>query len=83
MAAGIAGKVAEEVVYGLPDDYWSRYADQVAQVTAADVQRAARQYFDPTRLTTVMVCDPASVQPQLAALPLGPIEVRKASVSGP
>ena len=83
VAAGIAGKVAEEVVHGLPDDYWSRYAEQVARVTAADVQRAARQYFDPARLTTVMVCDTASVQPQLAALPLGPIEVRKASVSVP
>jgi zinc protease len=83
VAAGIAGKVAEEVVYGLPDAYWNQYADQVAQVTAADVQRVARQYFDPSRLTTVMVCDTASVKPQLAGLPLGPIEVRKGGVSGP
>ncbi len=74
--AGIAGKLAEEVVYGLPDDYWDRYAAQVAAVTPEDVQRVAQRYLDPSRLTTVMVCDPAAVRPQLAGLPLGPVEVR-------
>jgi len=78
IAAGIAGKVAEEVVNGLPDDYWDDYAAQVAKVSPADVQRVAQQYFDPRQLTTVMVCDPAVVKPQLQGLPLGPIEVRTA-----
>lgn len=78
VAAGIASKVAEEVVYGLPDDYWDGYAAQVAKVGPADVQRASERYFDPARLTTVMVCDPAAVKPQLDGLPLGPIEVRAA-----
>ncbi|HVI75931.1 MAG TPA: pitrilysin family protein [Anaeromyxobacteraceae bacterium] len=79
IAAGIAGKVAEEVVYGLPDDYWDGYASQVAGVTAADVQRAARKYFDPARLTTVMVGDPGTVKAQLSKLPLGAVEVRTAA----
>jgi len=78
IAAGIAGKVAEEVVNGLPDDYWDDYAAQVSKVSPADVQRVAQQYFDPRQLTTVMVCDPAVVKPQLQGLPLGPIEVRTA-----
>jgi predicted Zn-dependent peptidase len=78
-AAAIAGKVAEEVVYGLPDDYWDTYAAQVAKVTADDVQRIARQYLDPARLTTVMVCNPAEVKPQLQGLPLGAVEVRPAA----
>jgi zinc protease len=82
IAAGIAGKVAEEVVYGLPDDYWDGYAAQVANVTGADVQRAAQKYFDPSRLTTVMVCDPGPVKAQLSGLPLGAVEVRTAA-SGP
>jgi predicted Zn-dependent peptidase len=75
-AAAIAGKVAEQVVYGLPDDYWERYALQLRNVSAEDVQRVAEKYLDPARLTTVMVCDPAQVKPQLAGLPLGEIEVR-------
>lgn len=79
VAAGIAGKVAEEVVYGLPDDYWDGYAAQVAKVTPADVQRVAQRYLDPARLTTVMVCNPDAVKPQLAGIPLGPLEVRTAA----
>jgi predicted Zn-dependent peptidase len=78
-AAGIASKVAEEVVHGLPDDYWDEYAKQIEKVSAADVQQVARKYLDPAKLTTVMVCDPAQVKPQLEALPLGVVEVRPAA----
>jgi zinc protease len=76
-AAGIAGKLAEEVVYGLPDDYWDTYAAQVAKVPAADVQSIAQKYLDPSKLTTVMVCEAGEVRQQLQGLPLGKIEVRQ------
>jgi len=82
-AAGIAGKLADAAVHGLPDDYWDRYVAQVRQVTAADVQRVARQYLDPSRLLTVMVADPAVVKAQLGGLPLGPVEVRSDPAAGP
>jgi predicted Zn-dependent peptidase len=75
-AGGIASKLAEEVVYGLPDDYWDRYVAAVEKVGAEDVQRVARAYLDPARLTAVMVGEPATVRPQLTGLPLGPLEVR-------
>jgi predicted Zn-dependent peptidase len=75
-AGGIASKLAEEVIYGLPDDYWDRYVAEVEKVTAADVQRVAARYLDPSRLTAVMVAEPAAVEPQLAGLPLGAIEIR-------
>ncbi|HYQ80208.1 MAG TPA: pitrilysin family protein, partial [Anaeromyxobacteraceae bacterium] len=74
-AAGIAGRLAEQVVQGLPDDYWERYAEAVRRVTVADVLRVARRDLDLSRLTTVMVGDP-SVKAQLDGLPLGPVEVR-------
>jgi predicted Zn-dependent peptidase len=74
-AAGIAGRLAEQVVQGLPDDYWERFADEVRRVTAADVLRVARRDLDLSRLTTVMVGDP-SVEAQLDGLPIGPVEVR-------
>ncbi len=85
VTAGIAGKLAEEVVYGLPDDYWDQYAAQVPKVTAEDVQRIAQKYLDPAKLTTVMVCEPGVVKPQLVGLPLGDVEVRPAAPasSGP
>jgi predicted Zn-dependent peptidase len=77
-AGAIAGKLAEAVVYGLPDDYWPRYAEAVRKVTAEDVQRVARAWLDTSHLTAVMVCDTAVVRPQLGGLPLGPVEVRTA-----
>jgi predicted Zn-dependent peptidase len=75
-AAGIAAKLAEEAIFGLPDDYWNRYATEVAAVTAADVQRVSAKFLDPARLTAVMVAEPATVKPQLAGLPIGAVEVR-------
>ena len=33
-AAGIAGRLAEQVVYALPDDWWVRYPERVRRVTA-------------------------------------------------
>jgi zinc protease len=81
-AAGIASKLAEEVIYALSDDYWDAYAAQVAKVTAEDVRRIAQSYLDPTKLTTVMVCDAAVVRPQLAGLPLGEVEVRPGPAGG-
>lgn len=77
-AGSIAGQLAELAVYGLPDDYWNRYAERVRTVTAEDVQRVARRYLDPSKLTVVMVASPEVVKPQLADLPLGPLEVRPA-----
>ena len=82
VTAGIAGKLAEEVVYGLPDDYWDQFALQVASVSPMDVQRVSQKYLDTTKLTTVMVCDPAAVKPQLEGVPLGRIQVRPTAPAG-
>ncbi len=74
--AGIAGRVAEQVVNALPDDWWTAYPDRVRAVTPADVQRVARRLLDTRRLTAVMVGDSLVVKPQLAGLPIGKVEVR-------
>ncbi|HET8538626.1 MAG TPA: pitrilysin family protein [Anaeromyxobacter sp.] len=81
-AGAIAGRLGELAIYGLPDDYWNRYAENVRKVTAEDVRRFAVERLDPARLTLVMVANPAVVKPQLAELPLGPIEERPAPVAG-
>jgi zinc protease len=74
---GIASRVAELVLHGLPDDYWNRYADAVRSVTAEDVRRVASRLLDPSRLTLVVVGNPATIGPQLAGLELGPIVSRR------
>ncbi|HEU4385100.1 MAG TPA: pitrilysin family protein [Anaeromyxobacteraceae bacterium] len=75
-AAGIAGRIAEQVIHRLPDDSWQRYAEAVRRVSADDVLRVAQRDLDPARLTTVMVGDPAVVRSQLQGLPVGQVEVR-------
>jgi predicted Zn-dependent peptidase len=75
--SGIAGQLAEQVVYGLPDDWWARFPERVKGVTAADVKRVAGRVLDEGKLRTVMVGDPAVVRPQLEGLPVGEVEVRK------
>jgi zinc protease len=37
--------------------YWTRYRDRIRAVTAADVQRVARQYLTPERMIMVVVGD--------------------------
>jgi len=69
----ISRRLEEVLVYNLPDDYFSQYVERVQAVTAADVQRVARQYIDPARLAVVVVGDVKTIQPRIAALELGPI----------
>ncbi|MEI6225176.1 MAG: pitrilysin family protein [Deltaproteobacteria bacterium] len=76
-ASGIAGRLAEQVVYGLPENWWATYPARVRAVTAADVQRVARRVLDVGALVTVMVGDPEVVRPQLSGLPLGDVQERK------
>jgi predicted Zn-dependent peptidase len=40
---------------GLPDDYLEKYQERVAAVTAADLQRAAREYLHPEKSVLVVV----------------------------
>ena len=77
-AGSIAGRLADLSVQRLPDDYWNRYAELVRKVTAESVRGFAEERLDPSRLTVVVVANPEVVKPQLADLPLGPLELRAA-----
>ncbi len=45
---GVAGTLADLVLYDLPDDYFATYQSEIEAVTKADVDRVARKYLDPT-----------------------------------
>ncbi len=76
-AAGTAGRLAEQVVNALPDDWWVRLPERLRSVTPSEVQRVADRVLDTGRLTTVLVGDPEVVKARVAGLPLGDLEVRK------
>src|SRR3954468_7636568 len=71
----ISRRLEEVLVYHLPDDYFSRYVQNIEAVTSADVQRVARKYIQPDKLAVVVVGDRQAIEPGIRALNLGPINV--------
>jgi len=51
----LASMVSAVTFYGLPEDYFERFVSRIQAVSAKDVQRVARKYFDPAhRLVTIV-----------------------------
>jgi len=73
---GAAARFREVLSYGLPLDYYDRYIGRIGAVTAADVQRVARQYIDPDHFDIVVVGDKAQIEAGIRALNEGPIVYR-------
>jgi zinc protease len=71
--SGIAGRLADMVLYDLPADYFNRFVDSVLAVTPADVERVARQYIDPENVAIFVVGDRAVIEQQVRDQALGPI----------
>lgn len=61
------GNVVDQVLYGLPQDYWARYADQVQAVSAAQLMSVARRIVDLPHLQVAAVGDAARIRDGLAA----------------
>jgi zinc protease len=73
---GAAARFRELLVYGLPLDYYTQYIQRINAVTAADVQRAARQYIDPDHFDIVVVGDKSQIEAGIKALNKGPVLYR-------
>jgi len=74
----VVGTFATTFVYDLGLDYYTKYPAQVAAVTAEAAQAAARAHLDVNKLIVVAVGDRKKIEPALAKLRLGPIEIRDA-----
>lgn len=72
----IARSMAEQVVYGLPDDYWTTFASRIHEVCAEEVQELATRLLTPDDLVVLVVGDGEVVSPQLEGL--GVLTVRRA-----
>lgn len=66
------------ILYDLPDDYYSRYLDNVRAVTLEDVRKVAARYLDPATMSAVVVGDSEKVRTQLTAAGLGEFRERRA-----
>jgi predicted Zn-dependent peptidase len=80
----IAGRLEDLYLYDLPTDYFNGYVQGVLAVTRADVQRVARRYVTPDRMSIVVVGDRSQVEAGIRALRLGTLDVKSiVDVLGP
>ncbi|MEO8337154.1 MAG: pitrilysin family protein [bacterium] len=75
---GIAGQLLPLVTYDIPLDFYNTAVQRIGAVTQADIQRVAREYIDPAKLTVVIVGDKKVIEPGLRALNPGTIVIRDA-----
>ena len=74
---GIAQEFLPLIAYGIPLDFHASAVQRYGAVTQADVQRVARQYVDPDRLTIIVVGDRKVIEPGIRALNPGEIITRE------
>ena len=78
-AGQVATRIAQLVIYGLPDDYFDHYRDAVRAVTVEGSAAAARAYLRPREAQVVLVGDASAIRGPLEALDLGPVDVTPAT----
>jgi len=62
---GLTNLIVNQFLFGLPDDYLQTYRDNVASITADDVQLAAQRHVQPDEMAIVIVGDADEVIPQV------------------
>jgi zinc protease len=77
--SSIASALANLVVFGLPENFYDTYRENIRAVRPSDVLRAAQAYVFPDMLQIVVVGDPAVVQGPVEKLELGDLSVRPAT----
>jgi zinc protease len=75
----LASRLADQVIFHLPDNYFQEYRDRIAAVTPADVQRVARSHLRIDRLAIIVVGDANTIAEPLQKLGLGEVEVHQAA----
>jgi zinc protease len=71
------GRTAQRVqdidLYGLPEDFYKKYAKRMASTTAAKVQELAKKHLSTENVAIVVVGEAKQVQPELEKI--GPVTV--------
>ena len=72
-ADAVADSLAEMVRFGLPDDYWDRYPEEVRALSDDQISVAASEVVKPDGLVWVVVGDRAKIEPGIRELGYGDI----------
>ncbi len=74
-AGAVQAAITDIEQYGLPDDYWDNYADEVNSLTLQDLRNAADNVLRPEKLTWVVVGDRRLIEPEIRKLGYGDIVI--------
>ena len=77
--SSIASALATLVVFGLPENYYDTYRENIRAVRPSDVLRAAQAHVSPDMLQVVVVGDPTLVKEPVENLAFGEVSVRPAT----
>ena len=67
-ASDIASRLLDMELYGLPEDYFDRYRENIAAIGKNDVATVARKYIDPDRALIVIVGSVKAIREPLGQL---------------
>jgi len=83
-ASDIASRLLDMELYGLPDDYFDRYRENISAIGKDDIARVAQKYIDPDRSLIVIVGNASQVREPLGNLgiPLHEIDIEGNAVTG-
>ncbi len=77
-SASAATSFTNLYLYDLGLDYYAQLPARLSAITSADVHAVAKKYLVPEKMIVVAVGDRAKIEPELAKLNLGPVEIRDA-----
>jgi len=70
----VGNSIDELVEFGLPDDYYDKYAGRVRALTLADMEVAAKKVVRPDHLIWVVVGDRAKIEAGVRELNIGEVK---------
>jgi zinc protease len=70
----VGSSIETLVEYGLPDDYYDKYAGRVRGLRISDIEAAAKRVLRPNHLVWVVVGDRSKIEPGVRQLNLGEVK---------
>ena len=70
----VGNSIETLVEYGLPDDYYEKYAGRVRALQVSDIEAAAKRVVRPGNLVWVVVGDRSKIEAGVRELNLGPVK---------
>lgn len=72
--AQIAGGLQNIALYGLPDNYFATYLQNIEKVSLDDVQRVSKKYLETSKMVALIVGDLAKIKDGIKAMNVAEIQ---------